>query len=404
MKLLSRGKDSLTGDHLIELVPLDQPHDNDHAHPWHSPEGLLDRAYKHFWYNVCVVAPTLLAAIFFLFMAAERYETEVRFVVKSPNSSASTQLTSLVADTGIVRSNEDAYIVHAFLQSRDAVRRLVEDEDLAKKLSQPALDFVWGFPGLFGGESQEHLWRHFEKFISIDFDSSTGITILNIQAFRPEDSKAIAESLIRNSEQLVNSISKRAQAATLAGATSAVENSRERARKSLDDITAFRKRTALVDPLSYSKAALETITTLSVEIAQVRAELAQLATSSPNSPQAQSLRLKIDALAHQITEERAALAGSDSSLAPLIAEYERLSLEREFAERTFASAMTALEIARIDAERQQLYLDLISVPIVPDHAQYPYRLLNILLVFLGSSMAYSILRGVIGDTLSHAGN
>lgn len=402
--MLSRGKDSLTGDQLIELIPLDQPLDNVHRQPWHSPEGLINRAYEHFWYNVCVVAPTVLAAIFFLFMAADRFETEVRFVVKSPNSSASTQLSSLVADTGIVRSNEDAYIVHAFLQSRDAVRRLVEDVDLANKLSQPALDFVWGFPGLFGGESREHLWRHFEKFISIDFDSSTGITILNIQAFRPEDSKAIAESLIRNSEQLINNISKRSQVATLAGATREVEISRERARKTLEDVTAFRKRTALVDPTSYSKAALETITTLSVEIAQVRAELAQLATSSPNSPQAQSLRLKIDALAHQITEERAALAGSDSSLAPLIAEYERLSLEREFAERTFASAMTALEIARIDAGRQQLYLDLISMPIIPDHAQYPYRLLNILFVFLGCSMAYSLLRGVIGDTLSHAGN
>lgn len=400
----TRLEPDLANDRLIELLPLDQPSAEADGTSRHARSALKQWLEEHFWYSICVIAPTLAAAVFFLFMAADRYETEVRLVVKSPSSSAASQITSLVADTGIVRSNEDAYIVHAYLKSRDAVRGLIEDVDLPAKLALPPVDFIWGFPGLFGRTSQEHLWRHFQKFISTDFDPSTGITILNVQAFRPQDAKEIADALIKRSELLINNIGKRAQTASLESAKQEVETSSERAKLSLEAMTAFRKRTALVDPLGYSKAALETITSLTIEIAQLRAELSQLETSSPDSPQAQSVQLRIDALQKQINIERGNLAGSEGSLAPLIAEFEQLKLEREFAERTFASAMTALEIARIDAERQQLYLELISAPTLPDHPLYPYRILDILLVFIASSIAYSIIKSLIRDTLSHAGN
>jgi capsular polysaccharide transport system permease protein len=55
-------------------------------------------------------------------------------------------------------------------------------------------------------------------------------------------------------------------------------------------------------------------------------------------------------------------------------EYERLILERTFAERQLATALTSLEQARNDAQRKQLYLERIVQPNKPDMALEPRRL------------------------------
>jgi capsular polysaccharide transport system permease protein len=107
-------------------------------------------------------------------------------------------------------------------------------------------------------------------------------------------------------------------------------------------------------------------------------------------------------LEDQINKERRQLAGGEASMAPRIAEYKRLMLEREFAERTFMSALNTVEAAQVNVLRQRLYLERISSPAVPDYAAYPYRLAYILAVFILCGTLYRILRALVLDTLAHA--
>ncbi|MBP0645213.1 hypothetical protein J8J17_25825, partial [Mycobacterium tuberculosis] len=58
----------------------------------------------------------------------------------------------------------------------------------------------------------------------------------------------------------------------------------------------------------------------------------------------------------QISMERARVVGGDASMAPLIAQYEQLLLQRELGMRMLESSSTSLENAKIEAQRQQLYL------------------------------------------------
>lgn len=389
---------------LIDLVSIDDDIAPPPALPWYHPAALRSAARRNRWFIVFVATPTFLAAIYFMLIAADRYQTEARFVVKRPNTSTGLEISGVFGDAGVMRSSEDAYIVHAYMASRDAVRRLIDTVDLKGKLSRPEADFIWRYPRLFSGSSDERLWKHFQSLTTIKFNSNTGISTLVVQAFRPEDAREIAVALLKDSETLLNRVGKRLQGEALRSARQEVEVSRQRAKDALEAVTAFRRRTALVDPVRYSHAALEIITTLAVEIARSKSELAELDLSSPNSPQTLSIKRRIEAIDTQMTKERLTLAGSDQSLAPLIAEYERLTLDREFAERTFASALASMEVARIDADRQQLFLDLVSAPALPDYAIYPWRLINILLTFAACWVVYSIGRHLVGDTLSHAGN
>ncbi len=388
----------------IDLVSLDPP-----AAPVQARQlSALGRSRawlrRERGFVLCVVVPVLLGSLYFGLLAGDRYETETRFVVRSPSTAATNQLSSLVQGSSIMRSADDAYIVHAFMKSRDAVRLLVEKGDLMQRLNRPEADLFWAYPGPILAHSAERLWRHFQSHIDIDFDQTTGITTLKVQASRPEDARALAQALLDSAEGLINGMSARAQNEGVIAAEKEAARAREQARVALEKIAEFRRRTSLIDPTRTSTQAMETITRLSVEVSQTNAELAELRQVSPNSPQANSLRLRLTALEEQIRKEREALAGTDASLAPQIAEYERLSLEREFAHTSFTSAQAAYNIARSDAERQRLFLDRISAPTVSDYPKYPYRILGILAVALAGWVVYSIGSLLLADTRGHAGN
>ena len=58
----------------------------------------------------------------------------------------------------------------------------------------------------------------------------------------------------------------------------------------------------------------------------------------------------------EIKAEKERITGGSDSLASKAAEYERLALEMDFADKQLAVAMASLESARNQALRQQLYL------------------------------------------------
>lgn len=388
----------------IELEPLEAQEVVSEPPPWHAPAALKQWLREKKWYLATVIVPTLVTAIYFIFVAGDRYESEARFVVRSPSSSVTSQLTNLVQGSGIVRSADDAFIVQSYMKSRDAVRALVSSSDLLARLQRSEADVLWRYPGFLRNPTAERLWQHFQNFIQIDFDSSTGITTLRVQAFTPEDAEAISKGLLDSSERLINTMSIRAHEETLKTASKEVERARIVARETLENVTKFRNTNELIDPSRISTASLELISRLAYEKALTKAELDELKSVAADSPQTKTLMRRITAYDDQISEERKALAGSDTSLAPLIAEYERLSLERQFAERTFASAQTAYDIALVDSERQRLFIERISVPSKPDYPKYPYRLLDIASVYIVCWLLFAIARRLVSDARGHAGN
>jgi len=389
----------------IELVPLHPPEAPPPRARLLERENLLRLFARWRAYGFAVILPTTLAAIYFLFIAADRYEAEARFVVRSPNQGASINLSSMMmggGGGGIVRSSDDAYVVHAYMRSRDAVRALAKERNLIALLQRDEADFMWAYPGLLRSESWERLSQHFQNFISIKFDTTTGITTLRVEAFRPDDAREIAEGLLSSAERLINSMSERANREMNATAASELELTRSKSQVALENITEFRRQNQLIDPSLMSKSSFEAITQLSLGIALTNAELKELQLIATQSPQIATLGRRIEAYNDQIEKERQALAGQEASLPKLIAEYERLVLEREFAERSFASARVAYDAARIEAERQRLFIERISSPTAADYPEYPHRLLGIVVVFVLAQILFVLGNFFLNDARSHA--
>ena len=112
-------------------------------------------------------------------------------------------------------------------------------------------------------------------------------------------------------------------------------------------------------------------------LSRTNLQLSQVTTSTPRSPLISDLRRRAEALQGQITDARSKITGTDASLVPKITAFDMLELQRQFADKQLASATSSLEAARLQSERQQLYLETIVRPNVSDYPAYPKRLASI---------------------------
>jgi capsular polysaccharide transport system permease protein len=100
-------------------------------------------------------------------------------------------------------------------------------------------------------------------------------------------------------------------------------------------------------------------------------------TLSPDAPQFGLLEARRHAIRENITALKARLttvAGPDKdTLSAIMTRYDTLDLERQIAERQYTAAATALEQARVAAERQGMYLATFVKPVRAQESDWPHR-------------------------------
>ena len=93
--------------------------------------------------------------------------------------------------------------------------------------------------------------------------------------------------------------------------------------------------------------------------------------------------------------------GSDHSLAKKAAQYQRLVLDREFAQQQLGSALASLELARTDAQRKQLYLERVVKASKPDSAMEPHRTRAVLTTLVVGLVVWGVLSLLIAGVKEH---
>lgn len=322
--------------------------------------------------------PTILAAIYFGAVAADRYVSEAQFVVRTASKPVGAGLLgSFLQMSGLGRANDDAFAVEGFIESRDAVQRLLEQLPLTEIYADPNADFIARYPSLFYGSSIEELHRYISRMIHTSYSSTSGITTLRVEAFQPTHAKDIADALLRFSEQVVNKMNERIQTDAVKTSLELVKDFEQRLIGTQIAITRFRNAELMIDPVSSSIIVTEVVGRLTADRAAVETQINELVTSAPNNPSLPGLRRRVVALEDAIRNEREKISDQGGGLAHKLADYERLVLEREFAKTGLTSAVKGLEQARTEARRQQLYIEHVVRPHLPDEAMQPLRLTNI---------------------------
>lgn len=357
-----------------------------------SGDGWRDRltARPPWAFILVVVVPTVLALIYFGLIASPRYVSEARFIVRQPSQAQPTGLGLALQGAGMTGLQTDAFAVHEYILSQDALRDLEQRHDLPAILGPRGADIFSRWPRPFQSNSAESLLRGYKRFVSVGYDSTTGISTLRVEAFRPRDAQGLAESLLVGGEGLVNRLNERAALDAVQSAERSRMEAQARLSEAQQRLTSFRNRERFIDPEVTAQEASRLIGQLTAQVATLRAERSQIAAEAPQSPQLPSLNARIVALERQIASERTKLAGQASSLAPRVSAYEDLQLERQFADRQLVEAASALVEAQEEARRQKLYLERVVNPSLPEEAIEPRRWTSILTVLISSLIIYAL--------------
>lgn len=351
---------------------------------------------------VTVLIPTLLAIAYFGFLASPIYVSESRFVVRMPQKTQQAGVIgALLQGTGFQRAQDDSLSVHDFITSRDALLFLDKDLKVRESFSDPALDLFSRFPLPWSDASFESLYKHYGKHVAVNYDAASSITTLTVRAYEPGDAFEINTMLLRMGETLVNRINERGRQDLIKFAMEDVLEAEAKAKAAALALASYRNRRSVFDPERQSALQLQQVTKLQEELIGAKLQLAQVKAISPANPQISTLERRVGGLTAEIDREMAKVAGGGNSFTDKAADFERLQLERTFAERQMASAMTNLETARSEARRQQLYLERIVQPNRPDDAVEPRRARAILATFLAGLVCWGVFSMLIAGMREH---
>jgi capsular polysaccharide transport system permease protein len=353
--------------------------------------GLLGWLRAHRNWCLIVLLPTILIAAYYYLVAADQYESEAHFVVRTSDSqpAAPSGLGQALTLVGGASSERDALVVADYLKSHDAVNSLQSRVGLSQRYRRPEADIVsrlW-----YANPTPEQLQKYFNGKADVDVSTDTGITTLKVRSFRPGDSYTIIRELAKLGEDRVNTLNQRNYANAIALARKRMDEAETNLAQVQGRITQFRRSEQDFNPQITGTSRTNMVSQLQGQLAIARAQESSLAAVlSPNSPQLQATRQRVAALSRQVAAETSKLSQGSGNVASGMGTYEGFKMRQEMAGKQFELASTAFLRAQDDARRQQLFVVSVVDANMPVRAMYPQRTKIVATAFIALLLAYGI--------------
>ena len=348
-----------------------------------------------------VFIPTLLATIYFGFIASDVYVSQSQFVVRSPDKPAATGLGVLLKSAGFSNAGDEIFATQDYVLSRDALRALNRNRAVEIAYTRPGISVFNRYNPLGFGGTFEDLYDYYRGKVGIEHNTTSSTTTLSVKAFTPADAHRFNRQLLEQAEGLVNRLNRRGQTDLVQYAESEAKEAQLAGMQASQELARYRNLRGVIDPERQATVQLQMVSKLQDELIGARTQLSQLRSLAPDNPQIPLLETRIAALTREIGGATGQVAGSRSSLSAAAVRYQRLQLERDYADRRLTAALTALQEARNEARRKQAYVERIVQPNLPDDAEHPRRLRGILATFVLGLIAFGILTMLFAGIREH---
>lgn len=353
---------------------------------------------------VMVLLPVLAASVYYGLWASDQYAAEIRFSVRQALTPviADDALALLAKGLAVNAIGREPYMVANYVRSQNIVRELDEHGALRAMYARRNIDFFARFDP---EDSSERLWKYWQKMVTVSVDRISGLIMVRVVAFTPDDAVRVAKEIGHSAEHMIDQSAIRARADALRAAREDLSRAQQQYGDALLALRQVREGEHTVDPERTIDATAKTIVgVLRQKLALERERDANLKMLSPSAPQIQTLNQRIRALDDQLTILNRSLTSQDSkdgTAANSISRFEERELQRRFSEKLVEISQTSYESARREEERQHLYLTSFVEPIKPDKAEYPKRLTMILLTLICSVLAWGITLLLIAAVKDH---
>jgi capsular polysaccharide transport system permease protein len=212
-----------------------------------------------------------------------------------------------------------------------------------------------------------------------------------------------AHTLIGFAEDRIDQLSSRARNDQMSGATKSFDSAEQKLKDANTRILNLQKKRGVLSAEIEVTSQFAKITTLETELLAREGTLFELKSNTrPNKAKVAAQENRVNALRSQIADLRQSLTADtekSKSLAEISGELLAAQSQLLVRQQMMTQALTLLEAARIEANRQTIYLAENVAPILPDQASYPRSFENTLLaalifagIYLMISLTASILR------------
>ncbi|MFY0691451.1 MAG: sugar transporter [Paracoccaceae bacterium] len=365
----------------------------------HAPQPKPARARaRHYLllasFVLCVLCPIAASAWYLWGRALDQYASSAGFTVRQEEAGSALELLgglSSIASTG----SSDTDMLYAFIQSQQLVARIDQRFDLRAHYSAGHdTDPVFA---LAPDGALEDLVAYWRRIVQVSYDPGTALIELRVLAFEPSLAREIARAILDESATLINQLSAVAREDATAYARRDLDAALTRLRAAREAITNFRSRTQIVDPSTVLEGQVGILANLQQQMATTLIELDMLRDATrANDPRILLAERKVAVIGARIDEERAKFSSSGAAegsenYAALVSEFERLTVDREYAEARFTAAQAAFDVARAEADRKTRYLATFVQPTLAETAQHPQRVVILGLLSLFVLLGWSIL-------------
>ncbi|MBU9478459.1 ABC transporter permease [Burkholderia multivorans] len=355
-----------------------------------------------------VVVPMIVAIMYFAFLARDRYVSATQVAVHKVGSEGSVDaaqipgLAALMGGGGLTGGNAaETLYVREYVVSQDMLNILQQKLHWSQHYSGQIRD-PWYY--LSPNASREELLKYYQKMVTAQFDGTTGLLTISVQAFDRDFADKTVSTIIAESERFVNEISHQLAREQVSFAEGELERSRlnyEAKRRAMLD---FQGANNVLDAQRSAVARNEVIAGLQSDLTKAEATLRALRASlREDTPQIRQQKFQIQAIQQQISVESKKLIAkhSDDQLNVVASNYQSLELNAGIAQDAYKASVSALESARIEATKKLRSLVIVVSPNMPDEALFPRRAYNLLTVFIILLLIYGIAQFVIATINDH---
>ena len=332
-----------------------------------------------FGFFLLVILPLGGVGYYLAERATDQYASIAGFTVRQEESGSSAAMLGGLSQFVGGSSSSDADMLYEYLRSQDLVVAVNERLDLRAHYSVAyKVDPVFA---LKPDSTTEELVDYWKKIVLVSYDQNSGLINLTALAFDPETARDLAVAILEESQKLMNELNAKARSDSLKYAEEDLQEAVSRLKSAREALVRFRTRTQIVDPESDLRGRMGVLTSLQQQLAQAMIDYDIVAQDSgPEDPRVVQALRRIEVIRKRLAAERSDFAeenaeGTEEAYPALMAEYESLTVDREFAEESYRITLATLDSARANAVRQSRYLSTYVQPTLPETAEFPRKLI-----------------------------
>lgn len=328
------------------------------------------------------VIASLLAAVYWLAIASDRYVSEAHVIIQRTDLTGGQTMdfSSLLGGAGGNRA--DQMLLRDHLLSVDMLKKLDAELNLRAHYSdskRDPLSRMW-----FQDSPIETFHRHYLSRVSVEFDDYAGVLMLKAQGYDAKTAQGIATLLVREGERFMNGMAHDLAQDQVTFLEKQVAQMNQRAMEARQAVLRYQNKKGLVSPMATAENIAAIASRLEAQRTELQTQRSALdAYLVPNHATIIQLNQQIAAVEKQLAQEQAKLASPKGrTLNRTVEEFQRLEMEAAFALDVYKTALGALERGRVEATRTIKKVSVLQAPTTPESAVEPRRFYNTLVFML----------------------